>query len=210
MWPRSRRTWPPWTWSESGIGAQDVGQHFRSSVVLHGGLEDSVEHIELQNPGQGFTAKRKGAPAAEDDEEIRDEYGSADPSVQLEHNLHCAGCGAKLHCADGALPGFVPIQLLARLVARERRGRQSTERCRRCFMLHRYDLLVSWRAWFNLPQLDVNVSPVDYRAVMGHLKLVQDALIILLVDMTDISGSIFKDLPQLIGRGKSVIVVGKW
>lgn len=52
------------------------------------------------------------------------------------------------------------------------------------------------------------MSTVDYRRVMGHLKLVHDALIVLVVDMTDIRGSLFTQLPQLIGSGKSVIVVG--
>lgn len=44
---------------------------------------------------------------------------------------------------------------------------------------------------------------------MGHLKLLQEALIILVVDMADLQGSIYKQLSNIIGDGKPMIVVGR-
>lgn len=54
----------------------------------------------------------------------------------------------------------------------------------------------------------MNVCDIDYRSIMGHLKLVQEALILLVVDMTDLHSSIFRDLPEIIGEGKPMIVIG--
>lgn len=44
--------------------------------------------------------------------------------------------------------------------------------------------------------------------MMGHLKIVQEALIILVVDMADLHCSIYRQLPEIIGEGKPMIVVG--
>lgn len=44
--------------------------------------------------------------------------------------------------------------------------------------------------------------------MMKHLKLKQEALIILVVDMCDLPGSIYSELPKIIGYQKPMIVVG--
>ena len=54
----------------------------------------------------------------------------------------------------------------------------------------------------------MNVSAVNYTALMGHLKCMQEALILLVIDMTDIRGSIHKQLPDIIGDKKPMIVIG--
>ncbi len=56
--------------------------------------------------------------------------------------------------------------------------------------------------------LNVNVSKVDYEKAMGQLRRVEDALILLMVDMFDIPASIYAQLHQLIGAGKPMIVLG--
>lgn len=50
---------------------------------------------------------------------------------------------------------------------------------------------------------------MDYQAIVGHLKLVQEALILLVVDMADMKSSIYQQLPEIIGFGKPMIVIGK-
>ncbi|MCP9263949.1 Nitric oxide-associated protein 1 [Dirofilaria immitis] len=57
-------------------------------------------------------------------------------------------------------------------------------------------------------ELNVNVCEVDYRSMMKHLKLKQEVLIILVVDMCDLPGSIYSELPKIIGYQKPMIVVG--
>jgi ribosome biogenesis GTPase A len=49
---------------------------------------------------------------------------------------------------------------------------------------------------------------VDYVSVMRHLKLVPEALILLVLDMSDLQGSICRELPKIIGENKPVILIG--
>ena len=44
---------------------------------------------------------------------------------------------------------------------------------------------------------------------MGHLRLTQEALVLLIVDLTDIRGSIHRALPNIIGDRKPMIIVGE-
>jgi hypothetical protein len=74
------------------------------------------------------------------------EYGKEDPDSKLESNVSCSGCGAKLHCHDSALPGFVPVELLEKTIKSHRYNRreQLNELCRRCYMIKKHDFLVSF------------------------------------------------------------------
>ncbi|WKX95934.1 hypothetical protein Q1695_012412 [Nippostrongylus brasiliensis] len=56
-------------------------------------------------------------------------------------------------------------------------------------------------------KLNVNVCPVDYESIMSSLRLNPEALVLLVVDITDISGSIHRQLPKIIGRRRPMIVV---
>lgn len=72
------------------------------------------------------------------------EYGKEDPEFKMEADISCSGCGAKLHCHDSALPGFVPVELLEKTIYRNRKNHreQINELCRRCYMLKKHDFLV--------------------------------------------------------------------
>lgn len=59
-------------------------------------------------------------------------------------------------------------------------------------------------------QLNVNVCPVDYAAMMSHLRLKQEALLVLIVDVTDLPASIHRQLPNIVGEHKPMIVVGEF
>ncbi|KAI6183666.1 Nitric oxide-associated protein 1 [Aphelenchoides bicaudatus] len=178
-------------------------EHNEFSYVL-GGSTDAVELVEMRAPHQGHAPNTSTPLGKLEDlnlsaDEWKMEYGKEDPSFKLKSNIPCSGCGAKLHCHDSALPGFVPVELLERTIQIHRRNKrgQLNELCRRCYMLKKHDFL-----------LNINVSPVDYAALMGHLKLMQEALVLLIVDMTDIRGSIHKQLPDIIGDKKPMIVIG--
>jgi ribosome biogenesis GTPase A len=56
--------------------------------------------------------------------------------------------------------------------------------------------------------MNLNVTEVNYTKMMGHLKLIQEALILLIVDMTDLQCSIYRNLPKIIGSNKPMIVIG--
>ncbi|KAI6172438.1 hypothetical protein M3Y98_00973200 [Aphelenchoides besseyi] len=186
-------------------------EQLEMGYTIHGKI-GSFEHIQMMAPGQStedtiFTnPKPKNEKIYEQEEDLEQDgewkssYGHADPNYQPKHAKSCTGCGAKFHCQDSALPGFVPVQLLKRIVRRDEHLNRSniiSELCRRCFMLRNYKFL-----------LNVNVAPVDYRTLMGHLKLLQEVLILFVVDMTDIRGSIHRQLPKIIGDRKPMIVIG--
>ncbi|VDN03918.1 unnamed protein product [Thelazia callipaeda] len=153
--------------------------------VVRYGSEDAVEEIDFQLPMQSTDPKCNDV-----DDEIFDDYGSVDSSVPIS-NKRCCSCGANFHCQDASLPGFLPAEIFLKL------NDYKDQICRRCYMLKKHNFL-----------LNVNVCEVDYRSMMEHLKLKQEALIIFVVDMTDFPGSIYSELPQIIGYQKPMIVVG--
>ncbi|VDK55317.1 unnamed protein product, partial [Cylicostephanus goldi] len=55
--------------------------------------------------------------------------------------------------------------------------------------------------------LNVNVCEVDYASIMSCLRMNEEALVLLIVDITDIPGSIHRQLPHIIGPRKPMIVV---
>ncbi|VDL82431.1 unnamed protein product [Nippostrongylus brasiliensis] len=128
-------------------------------------------------------------------EEI-EHIGTVNPA-RAAINKKCSGCGAQLHCKDSSLPGFLPEELLDK--AARRRSADVAVLCRRCHLLKHHNFL-----------LNVNVCPVDYESIMSSLRLNPEALVLLVVDITDISGSIHRQLPKIIGRRRPMIVVVMW
>uniref|UniRef100_A0A8R1TIU5 G domain-containing protein n=1 Tax=Onchocerca volvulus TaxID=6282 RepID=A0A8R1TIU5_ONCVO len=157
-------------------------------VVVRYGAEDAVEEIDFQLPGQSSNPK-DDAIENESDETL-DNYGTVDPAIPSSNKL-CGACGANFHCRDASLPGFLPAEIFLKL------NDYKDQLCRRCYLLKRHNFL-----------LNVNVCEVDYHSMMKHLKLKQEALIILVVDMCDLPGSVYSELPKIIGYQKPMIVVG--
>ncbi|VDK83484.1 unnamed protein product [Litomosoides sigmodontis] len=157
-------------------------------VVIRYGAEDAIEEIDFQLPGQNTNPKDN---IIEDEgDEYFDNCGTVDPSIPSSNRL-CLACGANFHCQDASLPGFLPAEIFLKL------NDYSDQLCRRCYMLKKHKFL-----------LNVNVCTVDYHSMMKHLKLIQESLIILVVDMCDLPGSIYSELPKIIGYQKPMIVVG--
>ena len=112
-----------------------------------------MESISFQLPGQCAT-NQKEAPATdefvEDEEEWRANYSTEDPSITVEVKSACSGCGAKLHCQDSALPGFVPVKIYEKVIelesqnARRKKKEDVDELCRRCYMLKNHNFLASF------------------------------------------------------------------
>ncbi|CAJ0585810.1 unnamed protein product, partial [Mesorhabditis spiculigera] len=156
------------------------------------GAEDAVENIEFQLPGQ-LAGKEEEGGLEETSLDSTEQFGTVDPDQPVsKHN--CGGCGANFHCKDSSLPGFVPLEVLEK-VDRNKKAAES-QLCKRCHLLKHHNFL-----------LNVNVCPVDYKSMMSHLKMKEEALILLIVDVTDIPGSIHRQLPNIIGSKKPMIVV---
>uniref|UniRef100_A0A914H312 G domain-containing protein n=1 Tax=Globodera rostochiensis TaxID=31243 RepID=A0A914H312_GLORO len=184
-------------------------------IAYFGNVEEAAEHIEFQFPGQKFKNKKLSTVFAGDAqkqsmevEEIGDWMSNYGTVAQKEEHIckmtladaKCAGCGANFHCVNPSLPGFVPFEIYREVERNAKRlsMHQRTDHvCRRCYLLKEHNFL-----------LNLNVSPVDYVSMMGHLKLVHEALILLIVDMTDLEASINRELPKIIGTNKPMIVIG--
>lgn len=160
---------------------------------MYFGGDDAVEHIDFQLPGQR-TNEVEELGSAEASSEWTEQFGSADPERAASKHS-CGGCGATVHCKDSSLPGFLPVELFDK-VDRVKTLKENLL-CRRCHLLKNHNFL-----------LNVNVCPVDYAAMMSHLKLKEEALILLVVDVTDLPGSIHRHLPNIIGSRKPLIVIG--
>ena len=128
-------------------------------------------------------------------EEVAELYrhGTSDPDIPASR-VPCSGCGAKLHCQDSKLPGFLPLDFFRKISHSYQKLRQT--QCQRCILMKEYNIA-----------LKMNVTPEDYPKTISHLKN-QKAIIVLIVDLTDFPGSLWPGILDLIGSEKRVILVG--
>lgn len=171
------------------------------------GTNDAVETISFQNPGQRMAG-------VEEDEQKNSKHSSDDwndPETSTitgtivedmpSSSKQCTGCGANFHCKDSSLPGFVPLEILEK-IDKKPSFYKKTEAplqslCKRCHLLQEHNFL-----------LNVNVCDVDYSRMMNELKKQPESLVVLIVDVTDLPGSIYPKLAQVVGSRRPMIVVG--
>lgn len=121
----------------------------------------------------------------------RRNYGSPDPNIPSS-TIPCGGCGAHLHCRDQAIPGYMPSEVFVEM---SKSGLRSSY-CQRCEYLQEYNLC-----------LDATVSTQSYPEIISKLQNL-DALVILMVDLTDFPASIWPEILDLVGKNKKIYVVG--
>lgn len=118
-------------------------------------------------------------------------YGTADPKV-APSRVPCSGCGARLHCMDESLPGYLPREIF--------KGRKTAELqsiiCQRCHFLKHYNTA-----------LDISVKPEEYEQFLSTIKN-RPGLILLIVDLLDIPCSIWPNLLDLLGHNRPMFIVG--
>lgn len=104
----------------------------------------------------------------------------------------CGGCGAILHCNDPAIPGYIPqekfkglkVDQLAKLL------------CTRCTVMNTSNHVV---------QVDVDKN--TYREVIRKIKK-DRALVVMVIDVTDISNSIIPEFLNQVGKKRPIFIVG--
>ena len=117
-------------------------------------------------------------------------FGTPNPNIPIS-SVPCPGCGARLHCQDPAIPGYMPSQ---RFIVAESKLHKSL--CQRCIMMRKHNLA-----------LNVSVKPEEYTTLISTLRTVE-ALAIVVVDVMDMTNSIFPELSELIGYDKPLYIVG--
>ncbi|XP_013420504.1 nitric oxide-associated protein 1-like [Lingula anatina] len=119
-------------------------------------------------------------------------YGGPDPEEPIS-DVPCTGCGALLHCQDPGVPGYMPSQRYKQLKPEERKAAH----CQRCHMMTHFNLA-----------LNVQVSPKEYPQIISELKTQKTSLVILLVDLLDLSNSFIDNLWDHIGNQHELIILG--
>ncbi|XP_030420956.1 nitric oxide-associated protein 1 [Gopherus evgoodei] len=125
--------------------------------------------------------------------------GRPDPSVPPS-GVSCSGCGAELHCRDPAVPGYLPSEKYRSLMGGQ--GALGRVVCQRCWLLVHHQ-----------QALHMQVSREQYRnlvsaALRSPPRHGRRPLVLYMVDMMDLPDSVLQDLPQLVGAGSNILVVG--
>lgn len=168
------------------------------------GSDDAVERISFQKPGQRMAGVEEGDRQLSshpsdnlDDPETSTLTGTVVEDMPAS-SKQCSGCGANFHCKDSSLPGFVPLEILEKIDRKSKIYEAPAQSlCKRCHLLQEHNFL-----------LNVNVCDVDYSRMMSELKKQPESLVVLVVDVTDLPGSIYPKLAQVVGSRRPMIVVG--
>jgi len=118
-------------------------------------------------------------------------YGTPDSTVPMS-KVPCHGCGALLHCQGPGIPGYVPSQKF--LSTPENQLKDVT--CQRCHLLLAFNIAV-----------DIAVGPSDYEAILSEIKQ-KTALLVLVVDLTDLPNSFCKAMSSLTASRRPLYVIG--
>ena len=118
-------------------------------------------------------------------------FGTPDPSVPVS-DIPCGGCGANLHCQDSAIPGFVPQETFKG----KRKEILQTIVCQRCTMMKDSDHIIHY-----------GVDNRTYPQIIKQIKA-DTALIVMVVDVTDMENSIIKQFLKKVGERRPIYIVG--
>lgn len=142
-----------------------------------------------------YVNEKKLTGQEEDDDDLDEDagsrYGTPDPKVPPSR-VPCSGCGARLHCMDESLPGYLPSEIF--------KGRTKDELnaiiCQRCHFLKHYNTA-----------LNISVKPEEYEQFLSTIKN-RPGLMILIVDLLDLPCSIWPNILDLVGHDRPMFIVG--
>ncbi|KAL3270347.1 hypothetical protein HHI36_009395 [Cryptolaemus montrouzieri] len=121
-------------------------------------------------------------------------YGTSDPNSEISQ-VPCGGCGAHLHCKDPSLPGYIPSEIFKNSW-KQGSADLTAVICQRCYFLKHHNIA-----------LEVQVSQDDYPKVLQTISTRKNAVIVLMVDLTDFPCSIWPGIADIFHR-MPIIVVG--
>ncbi|KAJ8317386.1 hypothetical protein KUTeg_005290 [Tegillarca granosa] len=118
-------------------------------------------------------------------------FGTPDPSVPLT-DIPCVGCGAKLHCTDTGIPGYIPSEKFKSSTFAELKK----SLCHKCFLVQNHNFCLNIKATEN-----------EFEKIIYRIKY-DRALVLVLIDVTDIENSIIKGLTKIIGNRRPLCIIG--
>ncbi|XP_075221694.1 uncharacterized protein LOC142324685 [Lycorma delicatula] len=151
---------------------------------VHNLIKDNTKHISNKKWMKDYDIFEE---EQDSDEELlefnkRSEYGTPDSTIPMS-NVPCGGCGALLHCQDPGIPGYLPSEIFSSCTVQDLRSIT----CQRCHFMKNYNTALS-----------VSVDPEYYPRLLSKIKN-EEALVILIVDITDFPCSIWPGILNIIG-----------
>ena len=120
-------------------------------------------------------------------------FGAEDKDVPVS-KVACSGCGAYLHCQDNTQPGFVPSNKFQELDLSKPYNNAVCQRC--WYLIHHHSAL------------NITVHQDNYTDLIKTIRKNRKALVILMVDLLDFPCSIIKDMKELLGPWRPIVIVG--
>lgn len=156
-------------------------------------LEDDVEKLRniksnLIEEAKDVARLRRKAISVDDSED----------SNILPSSVPCGGCGAHLQCSDKNGPGFIHQKKF------KQKSVQELEQtlCKRCHLM-----IGENRNAKDGAILEVNVNKSIYTNIIKQIKK-DIALVLMVVDVTDISNSVMPDYLNQIGQRRPLFIIG--
>lgn len=118
-------------------------------------------------------------------------FGTPDPSVPLT-DIPCVGCGAKLHCTNTAIPGYMPSEKFKSSTHEELKK----SLCHKCYLVETHNFC-----------LNVKATENEFGKIIDKIKN-DRALVLVLIDVTDIENSIVKGLTRIVGNRRPLCIIG--
>lgn len=104
--------------------------------------------------------------------------------------LNCVGCGVLIQTADKKKVGFTPASSLSK-------GEENIVYCQRCFRLKNYNDII-----------DTELTSDDFLKILQGIAD-QDALVVNIIDVFDVSGTIVRGLIRHIGGNDLIVAANK-
>ena len=109
-----------------------------------------------------------------------------------ETDVPCSGCGAYFQCNTPNAPGYMPVDKFAKI----KHWQLWQHICSRCIQMK-----------VRKKCLESSVSPEEYLQIIKEVKDIH-ALVLVVVDLTDLPHSIFPNLAEVIGKNRPIYIVG--
>ncbi|XP_071169653.1 nitric oxide-associated protein 1-like [Mytilus edulis] len=157
-------------------------------MYAEGALEDHIEDVIASQ--QIHVDKTENITFTQSNEDIK--MGKPDPAVPMS-NITCQGCGAFYHCKDPSIPGYLPSERFLSLTKQQLRR----SLCQKCSLMHNHNIC-----------LNVRSSEEEFHKIIETINE-EMALLVLVVDVTDVRNSLMPNLFKLLKKqSRPIFIIG--
>jgi len=169
---------------------EKILQDIKELEKLKKKYEEEISDLEISE----HTRKAKTTKDESFDTDINEfeTVENAGDIADRKSNVPCGGCGVKLNCIHPERPGYVPLNLFSQL----KEEKLPELLCQRCIFMNKHKKIVH-------QEVDKEV----YEHIFGKIRKPNN-LVVMLVDVTDITNSVIHEFLREVKVRSSVILVG--